>query len=61
MRASTGAISLISHVIERQDTVNIDDGVLGAVTIQVQLLWATSKSHPTFKLDVRDGELEDLA
>jgi len=61
MGASTSAIGLVCHVIERQDTVDVNDRVLGTVTIQVQLLWATAKSHPTFKLDVRDGELEDLA
>ena len=59
MGTHASAITLIRHIVERQDTIDVDDGVLGTVTIQMKLLRSTSEIHPAFKLDIWNGELED--
>ena len=61
MGALTGAIRLVRHVVEGQDTIDIDDGVLGAVAVEVELLRSTPECHPAFKLDVRDSVFEHLS
>ncbi len=56
MRACSSAISLVSHVVERQDSIDVDYGILGAITVQVELLGTATESHPAFKLNVGDSE-----
>ena len=61
MGSDASAIRLIVHIIEREDTVDIDNRVFGAIAVQMELLRPTSEVHSAFKLDVRDGKLKDLA
>ena len=61
MSADSSAIRLILHVVEGEDTVDVDDGVACAITVQMKLLGSAAQVHPAFKLDIRDGILENLS
>ena len=61
MSALTSTIALIGHIIEGQDTVDINDGELGAVAVKMKLLRTATESKSAFKLDVGNRVLKDLA
>ena len=61
MSARASAIRLVSHIVEGQDAIDVDDGVLGRVAVEVELLGAAAQGHLAFKLDVWNSVLQDSA
>jgi len=54
-------LTCVGQVIEGQDSINVDDRELSRVTVHLQLLRPAPQLQFVFKLDVGQGELQNLA